>query len=119
MSSRGQSPSMFVVQRTFRRVRRGYDPDEVDRDLELVSQWFTSADAGLALAEERARLQQREAEGRRLLEGARLEGEATLEGARLRARADARAGSADARRGRGDPLSRAGRGSGCGGGPGG
>jgi DivIVA domain-containing protein len=28
---------MFVVQRAFSRVRRGYDPDEVDRHLELVS----------------------------------------------------------------------------------
>ena len=25
---------MFVVQRAFSRVRRGYDPDEVDRHLE-------------------------------------------------------------------------------------
>src|SRR3954447_20810010 len=90
MSSRGQSLSMFVVQRTFSRVRRGYDPAEVDRHLELVSQWFTSTDAGRALAEERARLHQREAEARQLLEGARLEADATLEGARLRAQADAR-----------------------------
>jgi DivIVA domain-containing protein len=52
MSSRGQSLSMFVVQRTFTRVRRGYDPDEVDRHLELVSRWFTSTDAGRAIAEE-------------------------------------------------------------------
>src|SRR3982751_4876359 len=90
MSSRGQSLSMFVVQRTFRRVRRGYDPAEVDRHLELVSQWFTSTDAGRALAEERARLHEREAEAHRLLEGARREGEATIEGARLRAQADGR-----------------------------
>src|SRR4051794_6646993 len=69
MSSRGQSLSMFVVQRTFRRVRRGYDPAEVDRHLELVSQWFTSTDAGRAVAEERARLHEREAEARQLLEG--------------------------------------------------
>src|SRR3954467_6340732 len=90
MSSRGQSLSMFVVQRTFRRVRRGYDPDEVDRHLELVSQWFTSTDAGRALVEERARLHEQEAGARRLLEGARLEAEATFEGARLRADADVR-----------------------------
>jgi DivIVA domain-containing protein len=45
MSVRGQSLSMFVVQRSFSRVRRGYDPDEVDRHLELVSRWFTSTDA--------------------------------------------------------------------------
>jgi DivIVA domain-containing protein len=36
MDSRG----VFVVQRTFATVRRGYDPDEVDRHLELVSEWF-------------------------------------------------------------------------------
>jgi hypothetical protein len=30
MSSRGRSLSMFVVQRAFSRVRRGYDPDEVE-----------------------------------------------------------------------------------------
>jgi DivIVA domain-containing protein len=59
MSSRGQSLSMFVVQRTFSRVRRGYDPDEVDRHLELVSRWFTTTDAGRAIAEERARLRER------------------------------------------------------------
>jgi DivIVA domain-containing protein len=91
MSSRGQSLSMFVVQRTFTRVRRGYDPDEVDRHLELVSRWFTSTDAGRAIAEERARLRERESEAQHLVEGARVEAEATLEGARLRADADARA----------------------------
>ena len=58
MSSRGQSLSMFVVQRTFSRVRRGYDPDEVDRHLELVSQWFTSTDIGRAFTHERAGLHQ-------------------------------------------------------------
>src|SRR5918992_218861 len=101
MSSRGQSLSMFVIQRTFTRVRRGYDPDEVDRHLELVSRWFTSTDAGRAIAEERARLRERESEAQHLLEGARLEADATLEGARRRADADARAAEqtlAEARR---------------------
>jgi DivIVA domain-containing protein len=51
---------MFVVQRTFSRVRRGYDPDEVDRHLELVSQWFTSTDIGRTFTHERSRLQERE-----------------------------------------------------------
>src|ERR671914_1723714 len=89
MSSRGQSLSMFVIQRTFTRVRRGYDPDEVDRHLELVSRWFTSTDAGRAIAEERARLREREravaskeADMARVIDGARVEAEATLEGAR-------------------------------------
>jgi DivIVA domain-containing protein len=83
---------MFVVQRSFRRARRGYDPDEVDRHLELVSQWFTSTDAGRAFAEERAQLEAREAavaareaEQARVVDGARLEADATLEGARRRA----------------------------------
>ena len=81
MSSRGRSLSMFVVQRTFRRVRRGYDPDEVDRHLELVSRWFASTEVGVALADERARLAerehvlaQREKELRRSVEGTRLDG---------------------------------------------
>ena len=89
---------MFVVQRAFSRVRRGYDPDEVDRHLELVSQWFTSTDIGRAFTHERAELDQREravaakeeAQARDL-EGARLEAEATLEGARRRADGEARA----------------------------
>ena len=51
---------MFVVQRTFSRVRRGYDPAEVDRHLELVSSWFTSTQVGQALSYGRAELQERE-----------------------------------------------------------
>ena len=31
---------MYVVQRHFRLVRRGYDPAEVDRHLQIVSDWF-------------------------------------------------------------------------------
>ena len=33
----GDSRSIYIVQRTFTRVRRGYDPEEVDRHLQLVS----------------------------------------------------------------------------------
>ena len=51
---------MFVVQRAFALVRRAYDPDEVDRHLELVSQWFTSTDIGRTFARQRAELEQRE-----------------------------------------------------------
>src|SRR5215208_2948464 len=98
MSARGQSLSMFVVQRSFSRVRRGYDPDEVDRHLELVSRWFTSTDVGQAFTHERTQLQGREravaseeADMARVIEGARLEAEATLEGARRRADADKQA----------------------------
>jgi DivIVA domain-containing protein len=97
MSSRGRSLSMFVVQRTFRTVRRGYDPDEVDRHLELVSEWFTSTDVGQAFTHQRTELGEREravatreAEQARLVEGARLEADATLDGARRRAEAAAR-----------------------------
>jgi DivIVA domain-containing protein len=97
MPSRGESLSMFVIQRAFSRVRRGYDPDEVDRHLELVSQWFTSTDIGREFTHERAELQRREravaakeAEQAHSIEGARLEAEATLEGARRRADAEAR-----------------------------
>ena len=98
MSARGQSLSMFVVQRSFSRVRRGYDPDEVDRHLELVSRWFTSTDAGQAFTHERAQLLGREravagmeADMVGVIEGARLEAEATLDGARRRADADTQA----------------------------
>ena len=94
MSSRGQSLSVFVVQRSFSRVRRGYDPDEVDRHLELVSQWFTSTEIGRALTRGRTELGEREravaareGELARGVEGARLEAEGTLEGARRRAQA--------------------------------
>jgi len=60
MGGRGETLKMFVVQRTFRTVRRGYDPEEVDRHLELVSRWFTTTDAAKALREERARIEERE-----------------------------------------------------------
>ncbi|MGH2948378.1 MAG: hypothetical protein ACRDPC_19330, partial [Solirubrobacteraceae bacterium] len=89
---------MFVVQRSFRRVRHGYDPVEVDRHLELVSQWFTSTDVGRAFTQQRTQLEAREravaareADQSRHIEGARLEADATLEGARRRADAAAEA----------------------------
>src|SRR3954468_20094345 len=89
----GDSRSIYVVQRTFTRVRRGYDPDEVDRHLRLISEWFARSRVG----EEARELEQREAEAK----GAQLEAEATLKGARLRAAAEtaaAEAAFADARR---------------------
>ena len=43
MAPSGESHSIFVVQQTFRTVRRGYDPDEVDRHLELVAEMFRSS----------------------------------------------------------------------------
>src|ERR687886_1429345 len=95
MSSGGDSRSLFVVQRAFRRVRRGYDPEEVDRHLQLVSEWFSSGRGGRTAREAEQRLAAREealaaaeAEAQRRAEGARVEAEATLEGARLRAAAE-------------------------------
>src|SRR5215218_3185383 len=102
MAGRGETLKMFVVQRTFRTVRKGYDPDEVDRHLELVSRWFTQTDAAKALREERERIQEREraaaereAAAERSLEGVRMEAEATLEGAHRRAAAEEHAARED------------------------
>jgi DivIVA domain-containing protein len=66
----GDSRSIYIVQRTFTRVRRGYDPREVDRDLQRVSEWFARSRVGEAA---RA-LEHREAAAK----GAQLEAEATL-----------------------------------------
>ena len=97
---------MYVVQRHFRLVRRGYDPDEVDRHLQIVSEWFSHGRAGdetreleRALAAREQAVQEREQDAERLLasrreeaeqllESQRVEAEATIEGARLRANAD-------------------------------
>lgn len=111
MAQAGDSRAIFVVQRHFRVVRRGYDPEEVDRHLQLVSEWFSKSGAGRFARQFEATLSEREArledhqqlvsdaehEARRLIEGARVEAEATLEGARLKAKADA-AGIEDAAR---------------------
>src|SRR5688500_15679926 len=116
MAGRGETLKMFVVQRTFRVVRRGYDPDQVDRHLELVSRWFTQTDAAKALREERERIEEREraaaereARAERSLEGVRMEAEATLEGAHRRAAAEERRAGAP-RRGAGRARGRAGAG---------
>ena len=75
MTHSGESRALYVVQRHFRRVRRGYDPGEVDRHLQLVSQWFAEHRVGEVARELQARLQQREdavvqaeQDARRLLE---------------------------------------------------
>src|SRR4051812_42302879 len=95
MTAGGDSRSLFVVQRAFRRVRRGYDPEEVDRHLQLVSEWFSQGRGGRTAREAEQQLAAREealaaaeTEARRGAEGARVEAEATLEGARLRAAAE-------------------------------
>ncbi|MFZ0042542.1 MAG: hypothetical protein WAK93_14615, partial [Solirubrobacteraceae bacterium] len=70
-------------------MRRGYDPQEVDRHLELVAEWFRSSGLGREATELRAELRERErAVGereeqlRRAQESGQLEAQATLEGAR-------------------------------------
>src|SRR3954467_3829355 len=106
MPSGSDSRSLFVVQRAFRRVRRGYDPEEVDRHLQLVSEWFSQGRGGRAARGGEAQLGARgagaaqrwaargrgpaaaEATPRPLVEAAHVEERATLEGARLRAAAD-------------------------------
>src|SRR5919199_5731506 len=95
MPAGGASRSLFVVQRAFRRVRRGYDPEEVDRHLQLVAEWFSHGRAGRTARDLQEELGAREreaeaalAQARRQLEDARVEEHATLEGARLRAAAD-------------------------------
>src|SRR5262249_8078717 len=101
----GDSRSLFVVQRAFRRVRRGYDPDEVDRHLQLVSEWFAQGRGGRTARggepplppREQAAVEAEEAT-RKELEGERVEAEATLEGARLKARGDVDAAGREAAR---------------------
>src|ERR1700710_2840502 len=88
MAPSGESHSIFLVQQTFRTVRRGYDPDEVDRHLELVAEMFRSS-RDMQLQRD---LQRRAAELQHELDAAKLEAEATLEGARLKATADTAAG---------------------------
>ena len=83
-SGEGETRSAFVVQRAFRRVRKGYDPAEVDRHLQLVSEWFRASRTAerareveqRLLARERA-VAESEAQARRLVESSRLEADAT------------------------------------------
>src|SRR3954449_7882436 len=75
------SRSIFVVQRTFTTVRRGYDPDEVDRHLQLVAEMFNRGRSG----EQRREAERLKAEARHQLEAAALEAGAPGEGARKRA----------------------------------
>src|SRR3954471_11154218 len=82
MARPGESHAVFVVQRSFRRARRGYDPDEVDRHLQLVSEWFTKTHAGEAAREYEHSLRERR------------EADATLEGARIKAEATTREAAA-------------------------
>src|SRR3954454_19428393 len=106
MARTGESHAVFVVQRSFRRVRRGYDPDEVERHLQLVSEWFTKTHAGEPAREyeqsHRERLEAGEElrDGRLEAEGMRLGAVARLEGGRRRAGAMAREVEAELARAR-------------------
>ncbi|MDX6722423.1 MAG: DivIVA protein, partial [Solirubrobacteraceae bacterium] len=86
MAGAGESRSLYVVQRHFRRVRRGYDPEEVDRHLHVVSEWLRQGRSGESVRDLEAELHSRERDvaqaedqARRLLEDARAEAQATLE----------------------------------------
>ena len=105
MTAGGDSRSLFVVQRSFRRVRRGYDPEEVDRHLQLVSEWFSSGRGGRTAREAEQALKTREQtvtadmeRARKQAEGERVEAEATLAGARLKAAGDLDAARREAER---------------------
>ena len=110
MARSADSLSVFVVQRSFRRVIRGYDPDEVEHHLERVSQWFSETGARAAVREAEAQLSEREKalrdadeDLRRRSDAARGSAESVLEEARAeaatimeKARADAAAARRDA-----------------------
>jgi DivIVA domain-containing protein len=95
MARSADSLAVFVVQRHFRRVLRGYDPEEVERHLERVSEWFNESRVGQVAREVEARLDAREravleveAKGRAEADGAeraRREAESTLAEARRKA----------------------------------
>jgi len=97
-SGEGETRSVYVVQRHFRLVRRGYDPAEVDRHLQVVSEWFRRGRAAEVVREREEQIHAREdaitergQQAQRLLESQGLEARATLDGARLRADAELKA----------------------------
>jgi DivIVA domain-containing protein len=69
-----QARAVYVVQRTFRLVRRGYDPAEVDRHLHLVNEWFTTSGPGREAETIRAQARRQAEEDReQLLAASRTE----------------------------------------------
>src|SRR3954447_11532083 len=121
MPTGGDSRSLFVVQRAFRPVRRGYDPEGPPRPLQRAGEWCSRGRGGRTAREVEQQLVAREtatadaeANARRLVEDAHVEERATLEGARGRAppRAGGRGRGAARRyrrgpaRGRADPRGR-------------
>src|SRR3954452_20410014 len=92
MSRRAESLSVFVVQRHFRQVRRGYDPAEVDRHLDVISQWLNGSHVAQAVREGEAALArlEREAEeavgcARSIVDDAQRGADTTLKSAPLMA----------------------------------
>src|SRR3954468_11725315 len=93
-----ESLSVYVRQRAFRRVMRGYDPVEVDRHLQTLSEMIAGSAIGELAREQEQRLEQREAaveaaesharelaaKAERQVHEARVEAEATVHGAQLR-----------------------------------
>ena len=96
-----ESLAVYVRQRAFRKVMRGYDPDEVDRHLETISQMISTGAVADLVREQEERLQQREAaiaaagadarslheRPERELHAARVEADATIAGAEAKAKA--------------------------------
>src|SRR3954469_24175235 len=60
MNRRAESLSVFVVQRHFRQVRRGYDPDEVEQHLERVRTRFAESGMHQTAREIEGHLDERE-----------------------------------------------------------
>src|SRR3569623_2115479 len=99
MAAGGDSRAMFVVQRAFRRVRRGYDPEEVDRHLRLVSEWFAASRAGQGARDLEARVEERAEAERLRAEAEQVVVEAREEAVRLLAEAgESAAGEREAAR---------------------
>ena len=92
MARSADALSVFVVQRSFRRVLRGYDPDEVEHHLERVSRWFSESGVGQVARDAEAKLQERdravreaEAKAQRRVEDADRQAQATLAAANAEA----------------------------------
>jgi DivIVA domain-containing protein len=100
-----ESLAVYVRQRAFKRVLRGYDPAEVDKHLETIAQMISTGALQELVREQEERIAQREAavqaaeaharslveQAERELNAARVEADATLEGAKAKASADERA----------------------------
>jgi DivIVA domain-containing protein len=96
-----ESLAVYVRQRAFKKVMRGYDPDEVDEHLERVAQMISTGAVADLAREQEERLQERELavaaqevhanhlveQAERELNAARIEADATIQGATAKAKA--------------------------------